>query len=98
VIYNNGTYTGVGLQTSLNGPSSNYSNPNAFSFAGIAGANILNFYITDGGNPSAFAFDVQTVTAAVPEPSTWAMMILGFAGVGFMAYRRRNQGAALSAA
>jgi hypothetical protein len=28
--------------------------------------------------------------AAVPEPSTWAMMILGFAGVGFMAYRRRK--------
>jgi hypothetical protein len=26
----------------------------------------------------------------VPEPSTWAMMILGFCGVGFMAYRRRN--------
>jgi hypothetical protein len=26
--------------------------------------------------------------AAVPEPSTWAMMILGFAGIGFMAYRR----------
>jgi hypothetical protein len=25
----------------------------------------------------------------VPEPSTWAMMILGFAGVGFMAYRRK---------
>jgi PEP-CTERM motif len=25
--------------------------------------------------------------ASVPEPSTWAMMILGFAGVGFMAYR-----------
>jgi hypothetical protein len=36
-----------------------------------------------------------TVTAggpvsAIPEPSTWAMMILGFAGVGFMAYRRRK--------
>jgi PEP-CTERM motif len=30
------------------------------------------------------------VVAAVPEPSTWAMLILGFAGVGFMAYRRRN--------
>jgi hypothetical protein len=26
-----------------------------------------------------------TLTADVPEPSTWAMMILGFAGVGFMA-------------
>jgi hypothetical protein len=27
---------------------------------------------------------------AVPEPSTWAMMILGFSGIGFMAYRRKN--------
>ena len=26
---------------------------------------------------------------AVPEPSTWAMMIIGFAGLGFMAYRRK---------
>jgi hypothetical protein len=31
----------------------------------------------------------QALTSAVPEPSTWAMMILGFAGVGFMAYRRK---------
>jgi hypothetical protein len=30
------------------------------------------------------------LAAAVPETSTWAMMILGFASVGFMAYRRRN--------
>jgi PEP-CTERM motif-containing protein len=36
--------------------------------------------------------------AAVPEASTWAMMIVGFAGVGLMAYRRRNQAALLTAA
>jgi len=30
-------------------------------------------------------------SAAVPEPSTSAMMLLGFAGVGFMAYRKRSQ-------
>ncbi len=37
---------------------------------------------------------------AVPEPSTWAMMLLGFAGVGFMGYRRsrKDQGLALTAA
>jgi Protein of unknown function (DUF642)/PEP-CTERM motif len=35
------------------------------------------------------------ITSAVPEPSTWAMMILGFCGVGFMAYRRKQNGAAL---
>jgi PEP-CTERM motif len=28
---------------------------------------------------------------AVPEPSTWAMMILGFAGIGFMACRSKNK-------
>ena len=34
---------------------------------------------------------------ANPEPSTWAMMILGFAGLGFLAYRRNNQMAASAA-
>ena len=37
-----------------------------------------------------------TQTAAVPEPSTWAMMILGFAGVGFMAYRRKSKPALMA--
>ena len=31
--------------------------------------------------------------AAVPEPSTRAMMIPDFAGVGFMTYRRRRSAA-----
>jgi unsaturated chondroitin disaccharide hydrolase len=30
----------------------------------------------------------------VPEPSTWAMMLLGFAGVGFAGYRRARAGRA----
>jgi hypothetical protein len=30
------------------------------------------------------------LTTAVVEFSTWAMMILGFVGVGFLAYRRRG--------
>jgi hypothetical protein len=33
----------------------------------------------------------QGFVTSVPEPSTWAMMVLGFAGVGFMAYRRKGQ-------
>ena len=37
------------------------------------------------------------IASAVPEPSTWAMTILGFIGLGFMAYRRKYQ-TALSAA
>jgi PEP-CTERM motif len=38
-----------------------------------------------------------TLASAVPEPSTWAMMILGFAGVGFMAYRRKPKSALMAA-
>jgi len=33
---------------------------------------------------------VGALAPAVPEPSTWAMMILGFCGLGFMASRRRG--------
>jgi hypothetical protein len=40
---------------------------------------------------------LSTLAPPVPEPSTWAMMILGFMGVGFMAYRRKSK-PALSAA
>jgi hypothetical protein len=53
---------------------------------------------TGGGNFSTsdspgFAGTVS----AVPEPSTWAMMILGFAGVGFMAYRKKSKPALMAA-
>jgi hypothetical protein len=34
---------------------------------------------------------IWAVTTAVPEPSTWAMMLLGFAGISFMAYRRKSK-------
>jgi hypothetical protein len=34
--------------------------------------------------------NVFVSVAAVPEPSTWAMMLLGFAGVGYVTYRRRK--------
>jgi len=42
-------------------------------------------------------FAVEKVTvAAVPEPATWAMMLLGFAGLGGALRTRRRVGAALT--
>ena len=32
------------------------------------------------------------VTASIAEPSTWAMMTLGFAGLAFAGYRRSRRG------
>ena len=56
-------------------------------------------FVGGGGNISASlvsgATPIVTITydftvSSVPEPSTWAMVLLGFAGVGFGAYRRRK--------
>jgi hypothetical protein len=46
---------------------------------------------TASNNVNATFNGVGTLTAAVPEPSTWAMMLLGFAGLGVMAYRRKSK-------
>jgi hypothetical protein len=37
---------------------------------------------------SAFNAAFSLTGSAVPEPSTWAMMLLGFAGLGFAGHRR----------
>jgi len=33
----------------------------------------------------------QSEIKGIPEPSTWAMMLLGFAGLGYGAFRRANR-------
>ena len=42
----------------------------------------------------AFSLSGETIVS-IPEPSTWAMMLLGFAGVGFMVYRRKSKPASI---
>jgi hypothetical protein len=69
--------------------------PWRFSDAGD-GANGF-YYLQNGPNSENIYANLATLTVsehvgAVPEPSTWAMMLLGFAGVGFAAYRKRKNG------
>ena len=66
---------------------------------GFGGSALLaapgNYYLDLSGTGGGTAGYGGTLSvAAVPEPSTWAMMILGFFGVGFMAYRRKSSGKA----
>lgn len=67
----------------------------------VAGTCLITF-------PDAAAIAVQTdsgsvlitavsANATVPEPSTWAMMLLGFAGLGFFGYRRARPKRAVAA-
>ena len=47
---------------------------------------------------SVFTFtSVPPPTPAVPEPSTWAMLLIGFAGLGYAGYRAWRKSAALAA-
>jgi PEP-CTERM motif len=39
----------------------------------------------------------RILTGGIPEPSTWAMMALGFAGPGFAGYRASRKSAAFAA-
>jgi hypothetical protein len=74
-----------------------FVNPAIFSAAGTSGA--TPDMVGDNGAPGSqhgpLDFTVLGITTAnlMPTPpSTWAMMILGFFGIGFLAYRRKNQG------
>jgi hypothetical protein len=58
----------------------------------LAGDKLIFYARISGANdgPDSF-FLIPTPTAAVPELSTWAMMILGFFGVGAMGMRQRHK-------
>jgi hypothetical protein len=45
-----------------------------------------------GGTPfPTFNATFSLSGSTVPEPSTWAMMLLGFAGLGYACYRRARR-------
>jgi hypothetical protein len=54
-------------------------------------------YDSAGSILNNFANPGTWMASAVPEPSTWAMMFLGFAAIGFMAYRRKSRPALMVA-
>jgi hypothetical protein len=55
-----------------------------------------SYAINTGAQTNTLAAQFNSVSA-VPEPSTWAMMLLGFGGLGFMAYRRKSMPALIAA-
>lgn len=59
-----------------------------FTVFGNAGE-VINS-ISFASSTNSFEIDNIATTAAVPEPATWAMMVLGFASVGFAMRRRKS--------
>jgi hypothetical protein len=47
-------------------------------------------YTLTADGPGGFGFDLA-IGGAVPEPSTWAMMLIGFVGLGYAGYLRARE-------
>ena len=79
-------------------PGSNFINPangnqtapgtnGRFTVTGTAGELFTGVTFASSGN--SFEVDNLAVQSAVPEPATWALMLLGFGGVGFALRRAK---------
>jgi choice-of-anchor C domain-containing protein len=73
--------------------------PYSFNFLATGSSTSLSF-AADGSAGCCYgpALDNVSLDAAVPEPATWAMMLLGFGAIGFGMRRRRKSLALTQAA
>ncbi len=78
-----------GVFTSFDPPGSVSTTINGINAEG----DLVGFFTDANDNVIGFV-----AVPNVPEPSTWAMMLLGFATLGFAAYRRGNRAVATSGA
>lgn len=95
----NGSYTA--LSVDVNGIHNEYvgtslATTQSFSFTtgNSAGSQLLQFSSINGDGYSGAVLDNVTLTAAVPEPETYAMLLGGLGLMGFMARRRSGKKAA----
>ena len=86
------TLTGTQLATMFGADDNgNQGSPLGNQLVTITG---LTPFTTASFSSTGDAFEFSLV--GVPEPSTWAMMAIGFAGLGYAAFRRNLKGRALA--
>lgn len=84
LVYVGGKYIG-------GNPGVHSTETTTLNLGNVTAPESLEIFYADRAQVGA-VLDVNVTGAtvsAVPEASTWAMMVLGFLGVGFMAYRRK---------
>ena len=98
-----GTFTD-GLQGDWSGTSNSFAGPVTFFLSGLTTADFMN-------NSAGFMAAVDILgpgttgevagtgsVVSTPEPSTWAMMLVGFAGLAYAGFRKTKKARALSLA
>jgi hypothetical protein len=61
----------------------------------------LSYAFTAEGDAPGYVVTYNTsgtgIAPTIPEPSTWAMMLIGFAGLSYVGWRRANRAKAAAA-
>jgi hypothetical protein len=98
------TVTSAKLNGNLIGSGGSYggwTNMAATASDFIVGQNTLVFtvdnFAQNGGNPAGLNVEFLSSTSGTPEPTTWALMMIGLAGMG-MALRGSRKSMAMTAA
>jgi hypothetical protein len=89
----------AGLQGNWSGTSNSFAGPIDFTIAGVSVSDFVAnsdgfFAVADLLGPigtGEVGGKIEAIigqTSSVPEPSTWAMLLIGFAGLGFAGYRK----------
>jgi PEP-CTERM motif len=100
-----GGFDGDGINSAafLNVPNNSkdttgYGGPDAFFTNNLGDSLTVNFItpVAANGGTTFFALEEPValnniIPGGIPEPSTWGMMLLGFAGLGFAGYRKSRQ-------
>ena len=90
-VQHSGLYVGSGGPTTLTWTIGNVGEFTSVFDALGGNTSSTDFYMRAGTGTYNDWGANAVLTSAVPEPSTWAMMLLGFAGLGFVAYRRKSK-------
>lgn len=88
VNYDNGTSQTIDIPVNTDGGVSFFGLVDTNSFSSIT----ISRPGTDAWGIDNLTYAFPSAVADVPEPSTWAMMILGLAGIGASLRRRRRAG------
>jgi hypothetical protein len=93
-FYETGLY-GSGFQYYLHGY---FPDPGTAYMSGLFYDNLgtLTGIGAEGGGECCGAYYVTVLAADTPEPSTWAMLLIGFAAIGFAGYRKLSQRAVVA--
>ena len=78
---------GIGTNTQANMATMEVSTVTPYTVS-----NTIIFGLAHGTTTSPITDEFSVSGTVVPEPSTWAMMLLGFAGLAFSGYRRARAG------